>query len=38
MYTKAEEKEFLKLYIGLLSYHLTSNGPLAHSAGINGAV
>ena len=35
---KLGKREFLKLYIGLLSCHLTSTGRPAHSAGINGAV
>ena len=38
MYAKAREKEFLKLYIGLMSCHLTSTGQPAHLAGINVAV
>ena len=38
MKTKSGEKEFLKSYIGLLSCHLTSNGPLANPAGSIGAV
>ena len=37
IHTKAGEKEFLKLYIGLSSCYLTSTGRPAHSAGINGA-
>ena len=38
MFIKAREKEFLKLYIVLFSFHLTSTGQPAHSAGIYGAV
>ena len=38
MYTKAGKKEFLKSYIGLWSFLLTSTGRPVHSAGINGAV
>ena len=37
MYTKAEGKEFLKSYIGLSSYHLTSTGRPAGQAGFDGA-
>ena len=35
MDTKAGEKDFLKLYIGLSSCHLTSTGRLAHSFGLH---
>ena len=38
MYTKAEEKEFLKFYIGLSSCNLLCTARLAHLAGIYGAV
>ena len=37
MYTKPGEKEFLKLYIGPSTYHLTSTGWPAHQAGFIGA-